>query len=71
MWCPKTGPGCAWDGGQCICPGLDNPTGSEVTQPTQEPGEVWCPKNPGCQWNGETCLYEKEHLPIAVYFNKF
>lgn len=53
--------GGTWTGSRCDLPqesGAVTPIESEVNQPTPEPGEVWCPRNPGCQWTGETCLCE-------------
>ena len=55
--CMKAGG--TWTGQRCELPpqsGTTTSIESGLSQPTPEPGEVWCPRNPGCNWTGETCL---------------
>lgn len=62
--CVKAGG--TWTGTRCDLPqesGTVTPIEGGITQPTPEPGEVWCPRNPGCKWTGETCLCEPVLVP--------
>lgn len=69
VWCPRLGPYCVWDGSSCTCWDDCVKAGGKwtgqrceyqsvttvTTEPTPEPGEIWCPRNPACTWTGEFC----------------
>ena len=45
-----------WTGSRCEYQGVTTETTTMPTiEPTPEPGEVWCPRNPDCKWTGEVC----------------